>query len=236
MSNPVSPTPPPRYDRGFTEPSSRGPSPSDSSSYDDHKMHGTRYRSSYREDIYRTSTLSSYSSSSISSMSYSSSSSSSTSSSSSSSSSSSMSNPYSSLSSYFSSTDLEPAFESSSSIVSKWQKEDDNNFDLDPITLEKMTDPVIDQAGHTFDRSTINDLVIQAKKKGESGKRITCPYGREVIVVARLVPNRFAIDAIERVDREVAEREEFLSTLIEELLQWRNYLNGWHRSLLRSLN
>ncbi len=72
-----------------------------------------------------------------------------------------------------------------------------DEFGVDPISFEEMTDPVIDQAGHTFDRSTINAL----RDRTPQGQPVLCPLAREVIDVNRLVPNRFGRDAIEREKR-----------------------------------
>jgi hypothetical protein len=72
-----------------------------------------------------------------------------------------------------------------------------NQLDLlyeDPISNEIMENPVIDPCGHTFDMSTIEDIIDHTPQ----GQSVLCPISRQVIDVNRLVVNRFAKEAIER--------------------------------------
>jgi|GEM_PF-4738052 len=62
---------------------------------------------------------------------------------------------------------------------------------LDPITHKPMVDPVIDQCGHTFDRSTITLL----RGNQPEGSDVICPFSQEVIQTNKLVVNCFARDA-----------------------------------------
>ncbi len=66
----------------------------------------------------------------------------------------------------------------------------------DPISLEQMQNPVIDQAGHSFERSTIDSLVAAAIHKGQP---LLCPIGGEPIDPNRLVPNLLGRDCIEQI-------------------------------------
>ncbi len=66
----------------------------------------------------------------------------------------------------------------------------------DPVSLEQMQNPVIDQAGHSFERATIIDLLAASKREG---KPLLCPIGREVIDPNRLVPNLLGRDCIEQI-------------------------------------
>ncbi len=83
-----------------------------------------------------------------------------------------------------------------------------SDFGLDPISLEPIVDPVIDQCGHTFNRSTIDDLVHAARP----GEAILCPISRKAIDVDRLSSNLFAkealgyCDALEQHERQAAEK------------------------------
>jgi hypothetical protein len=77
----------------------------------------------------------------------------------------------------------------------------DEDFGADPVFCHKMVNPVIDQEGHTFDQSTIDICVAESISKGGDGKIIKCPLYREKIIVAQLVPNLFAKEAIEREQR-----------------------------------
>lgn len=54
---------------------------------------------------------------------------------------------------------------------------------LDPITHEPIVDAVIDECGHTFDRSTIGKIVRNAEGI------VICPLSRREINVDRLRPN-----------------------------------------------
>ena len=102
-------------------------------------------------------------------------------------------------------------------------RNNNDNFGLDPVTNKPMTDPVIDQAGHTFDRSTINMLLNR-----EEGKNPHCPVGKEVINVNRLVPNLLAKEAIERVNRGRSEIENArqLQQLPNEINELKGILNN----------
>ncbi len=75
-------------------------------------------------------------------------------------------------------------------------QENDDLFFSDPVSHEQMNRPLIDQAGHSFERSTIDSLVADAIRKGQP---IICPLGREIIDPNRLVPNLLARDCIEQI-------------------------------------
>jgi hypothetical protein len=59
----------------------------------------------------------------------------------------------------------------------------------DPISQERLVDPVIDGNGHTFSRGTISKWLEQHN---------TCPLGNETLVVGDLVPNRVVSDLLAR--------------------------------------
>lgn len=63
---------------------------------------------------------------------------------------------------------------------------------LDPVSKEPMLDSVMDECGHTFDRSTIEKMVEQSKRLKLP---IICPLGREEIDVNTLRPNRLVNEA-----------------------------------------
>ncbi len=93
---------------------------------------------------------------------------------------------------------LEPPKFSSVTTTCQHRGGDEDHFSLDPISLEPMTLAVIDQAGHTFDQTTIYDL--RASAGGSSS--IICPIGREIIDTDRLVPNLLVRQAVETGKRE----------------------------------
>ena|GEM_PF-4995644 len=67
-----------------------------------------------------------------------------------------------------------------------------SDFGMDPVSLEPMGDPVLDQCGHTFNRSTIDRLLEE-----RPGEPISCPISREVIDVDRLAKNLLAKEALQ---------------------------------------
>jgi hypothetical protein len=87
-----------------------------------------------------------------------------------------------------------------------------NQLDLlyeDPITAEIMENPVIDQCGHTFDMSTIEEIIVRTPQ----GQHVLCPISQQVIDINRLIVNRFAVDAIDRYKedkKEIAKFEQML--------------------------
>ncbi len=74
-------------------------------------------------------------------------------------------------------------------------QENDDLFFSDPVSFEQMNRPVIDQAGHSFERATIDRLAASTPE----GQPIICPLGREVIDPDRLVPNLLGRDCIEQI-------------------------------------
>ena len=63
---------------------------------------------------------------------------------------------------------------------------------LDPVSHEPMLDSLIDECGHTFDRSTIKKMIDQSKKLNAP---IICPLSRKEIDVNALRPNRLVNEA-----------------------------------------
>jgi hypothetical protein len=59
-----------------------------------------------------------------------------------------------------------------------------------PITLQPMTNPVIDRSGHTFEAEAITQWIAR-------GPDYVCPIGNEPIAINELIPNRAIRDAIE---------------------------------------
>ncbi len=70
----------------------------------------------------------------------------------------------------------------------------------DPVSLEQMQNPVIDQAGHSFEKSTIDLLAARTHE----GQPLICPIGREIIDPKRLVPNLLGRDCIGQIHIERA--------------------------------
>lgn len=66
----------------------------------------------------------------------------------------------------------------------------------DPVTLEPIMDPVVDECGHTFNRSTI-DLIFRDTITGNAADVISCPISRQPIHRNRMVTNYAVKRAIE---------------------------------------
>jgi len=79
---------------------------------------------------------------------------------------------------------------------------------IDPISLERMHDPIINQCGHTYERTQIEGWIA---RKVQAGEVANCPLCR--LPVAGLIPNLILGQALEILDAPV----NALTTRIEEL-------------------
>jgi predicted nuclease with TOPRIM domain len=93
-----------------------------------------------------------------------------------------------------------------------------DTFGRDPITQARLTDPVIDEAGHTFNKKTIDDLMA----KLSPGEPLVCPIGKEVIHVDRLVRNRLAVEAAQRAEQKDTEVKELKEIVVQLAGQMQN--------------
>lgn len=71
------------------------------------------------------------------------------------------------------------------------------DFAMDPIYLDLIVDPVTDQCGHSFSRSTIDELVATVGP----GKPVLCPFSRLPIDIDKLFDNHLAKEALDYCDQ-----------------------------------
>lgn len=112
-------------------------------------------------------------------------------------------------------------------IYNQIQQSNDDLFGIDPVSLEEMVTPMIDELGHTFDITTIN-MLIKATPHGES---ILCPIGKEVMRIDQLIINRFAKEAIERVNRDKTK-----IASLEQRLQQNDFMHKELMSLMTKIS
>jgi hypothetical protein len=67
---------------------------------------------------------------------------------------------------------------------------------FDPITRSPLENPVIDPCGHTFNKSTVEQL------EKPTPTTVRCPFSRKAFAIEKLIPNLYAENVIKHMQEE----------------------------------